>query len=224
MARQRYNIVVGALGADHTDSTTTLTLALALTQGGTNISTIASPDYALLRIDDEIVILTAYTAGATTGTITRGTLVGTGSLNAAHSSGATVRLVTDKDEQASVVDGWFQDNVTATQTAVVLGRGNSRTEVPMPSPGHLVGIVVYSNAARVAGTLTVDATINGTVTGLTAVLDGTNTQTKATRQAQNSDKYTIGQRLGVKITTDGSWSPTTADIDVALLVVSDGAA
>jgi hypothetical protein len=72
--------------------------------------------------------------------------------------------------------------------------------------------------------LTVDATINGTVTGLTAVLDGTNTQTKATRQAQNLDKYAAGNRLGVKITTDGSWSPTTADIDVALLVVSNGAA
>lgn len=224
MARQRYNIVVGALGADLTSGATTITLALALQEGGTNISTIASPDYALIRIDNEIAILTAYTAGATTGTIARGTLGTTGTLAADHSLGALVRIVADKDEQASVIDGWFQDNVTANQAAVVLGRGNSRTEVPMPSPGHLVGIVVYSNAARAGGTLTVDATINGTVTGLTAVLDGTNTQTKATRQAQNTDKYTIGQRLGVKITTDSGWLPTTADIDVALLVVSDGAA
>jgi len=221
MARQRYNLVTNALSVAHSDSVTTLSLATALQQGGVNISTIASPDYAILRLDDELVILTAYTASATTGTITRGAL---GTVAATHEINTAVTLVGDKDEQACVLDGWFQDNVTASQTAVALSLGNSRTEIPMPAPGHVVGVVVYTNAARAAGTLTVDVTINGTVTGLQAILNGSSTTTTATRQAQNTDKYTIGQRIGVKITTDSGWLPTTADIDVAVLVVSDGAA
>lgn len=221
MARQRWNLVTGNLGADHTAAVTTITLAAALTEGGVNIPTIAAPDIAVLRIDSELVHLTAYTAGATTGTIARAK---GGTVAATHTNGATVRLVEDKDEYGSVVAGWYQDNAAANQSAVVLPMANARTEVPMPADGHVVGIVVYSNAARAAGTLTVDATINGTVTGLTAVLDGSNTQTKATRQAQNLDKFAAGNRLGVKITTDAGWLPTTADIDVALLVVSNGAA
>jgi len=222
MARQRYNLVTGALDGAHDDTTTTLTLATALAEGGGNISTIASPDYALLQIDDEIVSLTAYTSGATTGTMARGQK---GTEAATHETNAAVTLVPDKDDPAAcVLHGWFQDNVTASQSAVVLGLGNSRTEIPMPAPGHIVGVVVFTNAARAAGTLTVDVTIDGTVTGLTAVLNGSSTTTTATRQAQNTDKYTIGQRIGVKITTDSGWLPTTADIDVAVLVVSDGAA
>lgn len=118
----------------------------------------------------------------------------------------------------TVLDGWFQDNVAASQTAVALVIANARTEIPMVTAGSVVGIVVYSNAARSAGTLTVDVTINGTATGCQAVLDGTNTQTDTGTQAVGTDTFTAGQRIGVKITTDGSWSPTTADIDVAVLV------
>lgn len=118
----------------------------------------------------------------------------------------------------TLLRGWFQDNVAASQTAVVLALPSTRTEVPMVTGGSVIGIVVYSNAARAAGTLTVDATINGTVTGLQAVLDGTNTQTDTGTQAVGTDTFTAGQRIGVKITTDGSWAPTTADIDVAVLV------
>lgn len=96
MARLRYNGVRAALSGSHTNSVTTITLAAALTHsGGTNVPTIASPDYLPLSIHDsngvlkEVVYLTAYTAGATTGTISRGKEGTTGS---AHSSGAIVVL------------------------------------------------------------------------------------------------------------------------------------
>lgn len=131
--------------------------------------------------------------------------------------------IDDLETAAPVVDrtvlaGWFQDNVAASQAAVALVIANARTEIPMPVGGSIVGIAVWSNAARTAGTLTVDATIDGTVTGCQAVLDGTNTQTDTGSQAAGLDLFTPGQRIGVKITTDGSWAPTTADIDVAVLV------
>lgn len=121
--------------------------------------------------------------------------------------------------EASALSGWFQDDVPASQTAVALTLSGGRTEIPMPADGYVVGVAVFSNEARTAGTLTVDPTINGTVVGLTAVLDGTNTTTKTTRQANGLDKFTAGQRIGVKITTDAGWLPTTADIDVTVLVV-----
>jgi len=135
-----------------------------------------------------------------------------------ESVGATPGWTTLVHADWTVLADWFQDNVAASQSAVALLRPNSRTEVPMPTGGSVIGIVVFTNDARTAGTLTVDATIDGTVTGLTAVLDGTNTTTKATTQAVDLDTFTAGQRIGVKITTDGSWAPTTADIDVAVLV------
>ena len=66
--------------------------------------------------------------------------------------------------------------------------------------------------------MTVDATIDGTATGLQAVLDGTNTTFKATTQAKDADAFTAGQLIGVKITTSADWAPTTADIIVMVIV------
>lgn len=78
MARLHYNGISGTLGGSLSNSATTVTFAAALTHsGGTNVPTI-SGDYLPLSILDsdgnlsELVYLTAYTSGATTGTITRG--------------------------------------------------------------------------------------------------------------------------------------------------------
>jgi hypothetical protein len=94
MARLHYNGVSGTLGGSLTNSGTTITLAGALTHsGGTNVPTIASPDYLPLSILNssgnlsEIIYLTAYTSGATTGTISRGQESTTG---VSHSAGDAV--------------------------------------------------------------------------------------------------------------------------------------
>lgn len=91
MTRLRYNGVVGALGASLTNSATSVTFAAALTHsGGTNVPTLAGNDFIPLTILDtkgvpsEIVYLTAYTAGATSGTIVRGR---EGTSGVAHSNG-----------------------------------------------------------------------------------------------------------------------------------------
>lgn len=121
------------------------------------------------------------------------------------------------------VSGWNQSNVAASQTAVIVQRFDSGTGpnewIPVRD-GYLTGIVVKSNEARTAGTLTVEAFVNGTGTGLTAVLDGTNTTSKATTQAWGADAFSAGDSVDVRITTDGSWAPTTADILVSLEVRS----
>lgn len=112
-----------------------------------------------------------------------------------------------------------QENVAASQSAVALViPGTVLTEYVMPFAGSVVAITVASNEARSAGTLTVDATINGTVTGLQAVLDDDPTTYAYGTQAKDTDAFSAGDRLGVKITTDGDWAPTTADIMVTVEV------
>lgn len=121
---------------------------------------------------------------------------------------------------AQTVGPWVQDDVAASQTDVALGLGLAvtRTERIMTRAGSVLGVVVYSNEARTAGTATVEVTINGTGTGLTAVLDGTDTQTAIATQAKDTDAFSAGQRIGVQITTSADWAPTTADLTVEVLI------
>ena len=116
--------------------------------------------------------------------------------------------------------GFSRQNVAASLSAVALNiQGSSdNTEYVMPYAGSIIGISIAANAARSAGTLTVDATIDGSVTGLQAILNASNTQYHYGTQAKDSDAFTAGQRVGVKITTDASWAPTTADIVVTIFV------
>jgi hypothetical protein len=153
-----------------------------------------------------------------------GTTTVTGALSTSGVSG-TITASADLDAPggfATQLNYWYQENVAANQSAVaisiVVPALTVKTELPTIRAGSVIGIVVYSNAARADGTLTVDATIDGAVTGLTAVLNAGATQTKATTQAKGLDTFTAGQRIGVKITTDANWLPITADITVSVLI------
>jgi len=115
---------------------------------------------------------------------------------------------------------FYQSSVAASQTNIqidILGLSGN-TEILLPYAGSVLAIAVASNDARTAGTLTVDATINGTATGLQAVLDASNTTYHCATQAKDSDTFSAGDRLGVEITTDGSWAPTTANIVVSVTI------
>lgn len=121
---------------------------------------------------------------------------------------------------AQTLGPWLQDNVAALQTAVALAVGTTptRNERIVTRGGSIIGVVVLSNEARTAGTMTVEVTKNGVGTGLTAVLDATNTTFKATTQAKDADTFVAGDRIGAIITTDATWAPTTADITVEVLI------
>ena len=125
------------------------------------------------------------------------------------------------DGYRQTIDGWYQDNVAASQTAVALARlaaGASPTVWIAPRDGSVTGVMVKSNAARTAGTLTIEVFKNGVATGLTAVLDGTNTTTKFTSQAKDTDTFVVGDELDPRITTDAGWLPVTADIRASIEV------
>ncbi len=143
------------------------------------------------------------------------------------SAGAQVMAI-EKDGDIKGVGGFKQpflfkqDNCAAAQSAVpieIAGQPNL-AEIVMPFAGSVVGISVISSEARTAGTLAVDATVNGTATGLQATLDAGNPQSHSATQAKDTDAFNAGDRLGVKITTSADWAPTTADIVVTVIVES----
>lgn len=158
------------------------------------------------EVDDSTPFLTARVPGASDGI-------------AMYSDGRILRSGTDIGTLAhSDLGYWFQDNAAADQSAVALNLdgGTSRSALPMLRAGSVTGVVVRSNEARTAGTLTVEVTKNGTGTGLTAVLNGTNTTVKATTQAAGTDTFVAGDTIGVTVTTDSAWLPVTADITVVV--------
>jgi hypothetical protein len=98
----------------------------------------------------------------------------------------------------------------------------------MPEKGHVTGFFVYSTEARTAGTLTIEVFKNGvqmtsfqynSTNPPQAVLNASNTTTAAYVALGFMDlqfaKYDL---LDLRVTTDGSWAPTTADIRAGISV------
>jgi hypothetical protein len=119
------------------------------------------------------------------------------------------------------LDGWYQETVAASQTAVVLDRDLASAFVDSFIPvrsGSITGVCVRTDDARTAGTCTIEVYKNGAGTGLTAVLDGTNATFKATTQAKATDTFVAGDRIDLRVTTDAGWLPATANIRCSIEV------
>lgn len=114
------------------------------------------------------------------------------------------------DSQAAVAMNIMETTATTSTLPV--------TEYPIPFDFEVIGVSIASSEARTAGTATVDVTINGTVTGLQAALDATNTTRDTGTQPRGTDVGVAGDRIGVKLTTS-SWTPTTADIAVLVYAI-----
>lgn len=91
--------------------------------------------------------------------------------------------------------------------------------VPFDFEVVAVSVRVATADARTAGTLTVEPLIAGSATGLTAVLNASNTEGNYTVQGRGLDVGTAGQKLGARITTDGTWAPATADVVVTVWAI-----
>jgi hypothetical protein len=116
-----------------------------------------------------------------------------------------------------------QPDATAGQTAVVLARDGAYdltvTEHVAPWAGSIVGLSVSVENARSAGTLTIHWTNAGTPGTLASVIDGTDDQRTYDVQLPGVDTFAAGARLGVTVTTDGSWAAgTTPSLSVDLVV------
>lgn len=100
MARLRFNAVEATLAEPLDDVDTTITFASKLVALDGDVPSIAAPDYLVVRVDDEIMHVTAYTSGATTATVSRGE---EGTTAAAHDDGSPVRHVPTADDFGPVL-------------------------------------------------------------------------------------------------------------------------
>lgn len=138
-------------------------------------------------------------------------------------TGATIVLATQGGSGASVdrvlITGFGTENLTSSLTnlqltrfAGVVGAGAGHN-IPavMPRAGSITAISVGGNAARSGGTATFEVWKNGVATGLTVVIDATNTQYFFATQAAGTDTFVAGDRLDVRVTTTAAWAPTTGE-------------
>jgi len=114
---------------------------------------------------------------------------------------------------------FYQDSVAASQTSVTLETGQGVDAYVMPRVGFIVGLVVFSDHARVADTLTIAPQINGVALSDSIDLDANHGE--ATVVEINKDLnsfFNAGDRISAEITTGASWEPTAANIIVNVLV------
>lgn len=121
---------------------------------------------------------------------------------------------------------WVQAQVAASQTAVAMPIGASRatngaslvTERVMPWAGSVVGLSARVSTAANAGTCKVEITVNGTVQIYGVLTIDTNQNARLTIDADRV-RFVAGDRLGVKITTNGAWNATTSDLLTTLFML-----
>ena len=109
---------------------------------------------------------------------------------------------------------FFLANVPASQTDVQLKESAGQVDgLSMPFDGEILAICADLSAAASAGTLSVGATINGTEDADTTQSITTATAAVA-KVARGKASFVAGDKLGVEITTSGTWNGTTADLAV----------
>lgn len=149
-------------------------------------------------------------------------------LTAASGQSTGLQWATPRADRA-VIAGFLHAagaGVTAGQASRVYNSNGtpSLATVPvvMDRAGSIVGVSTAGTSARSAGTLTVEVYKNGSGVGLTAALDGTNTQYHYGVQATGSDTFVAGDRLDVRVTTDGSWAQAgSTGIEASINVAFD---
>lgn len=106
---------------------------------------------------------------------------------------------------------FYQADATASQAGVELDVAGEATAgdakyVPSPWSGDIVGISVAAEAARTAGTLTVQPSVDGSALGPTAALNATDTQYKTGSARKRQYPFDAAARLGAIVTTDAAWA------------------
>lgn len=117
-----------------------------------------------------------------------------------------------------LLEGWYDENVGGTITAVTLSRfaGLSMHDgVAFPMAGTVKRLLLYSNAARTAGTLEVEVYLDGAAMGMIATLDDTVTQW--VEEGGEGVPFEAGELITLRITTVG-WTPTSADLQASIEV------
>lgn len=120
---------------------------------------------------------------------------------------------------------FVRDNVAASLTDSRLAIGATaapQQDLVVSRAGSLVAITASFTVAPAGSTMTISVFKNGALMHATAVLSVTVGATLGRYVVFSKDTTNLsvaaGDRIGVAITTDGSWSATTSDLAVTLEV------
>lgn len=121
---------------------------------------------------------------------------------------------------ALFMGGWGQANVSQGQTNATLQRYGTSLHAPLilPFAGSVTSLLVGTTTARTNGSLTVTVYIAGTATALAATIDDVNTLVVEERAQVGEYAFEAGEQVTLRITTTGNWTPTSADVLVAIEV------
>lgn len=151
MARLRFNNLANSLGGALSSGATAVTFATPLTyNNGQAVPTLTGSDYIPLSVDlstssFEVLWLTAYSTGATTGTIARGQ---DGTTGIAHNSGATLADAPNTaDYTVPFLTGNFAGDVNGTTIASQVVSTTLSAPLPINQGG------TGSNTGAVSGDL-----------------------------------------------------------------------
>lgn len=113
---------------------------------------------------------------------------------------------------------WVQDNVAASQSAVALkvaAAANTGTEEAATRAGFISGISATFTVAPAGSTLVLTVTKNGSaISGCVLSVTAGATLGRATTFSPGIYGVAAGDRIGVTVTTDGSWTAITSDMVV----------
>lgn len=115
-----------------------------------------------------------------------------------------------------LIDGWVvhsDDSAGTMAMGRMFGRLTSAVDFDdspqvMTESGSIIGLSVVAGDARTSGTMTFEVYKNGVATGLSAVINGSNTQYVYATQATNTDTFVAGDRLEV-YSTNASYGPSS---------------
>lgn len=162
-------------------------------------------------------------AGATAQRVNR--VMGDGTEPPKGSSADPIYMAVTNARQ--LVGPWCQTNIAASQASVQIGLGAdgaSQVDMPMLRDGFLTGIAATFTVAPAGSTLTVKVFKNGSLidaTGVLSVTTGSSLVRRVTFTAGTAALgFVAGDKIGVAILTDGSWTATTSDVAVMLETIA----
>jgi len=122
---------------------------------------------------------------------------------------------------SALPEQWAQQNVAAGQTNVALSTQVSTNfdTIKMIRAGSIIGLSTRLTEGSLAGTLTVQVTINGVGGTLSLVhTSGSNPSGGQATQVSGVDNYVAGDLVGIRLTTTAGFLPTTTDLEAWLEV------
>lgn len=118
-----------------------------------------------------------------------------------------------------VADASGQSQSATNMSAAGEATATDCPQQPCPWAGSIVGLSIQVEAARTAGTLTIQPSINGTAAAAALTIDDDPTQYNTTTWRRGLYPITAGQRIGCLWSSSAAWAAGTTPSVHAIVYV-----